>query len=295
MHGVTPPEHDEVTRREGQAVHLHHPVEYLGHPLERHVPGVGVADGGHVLESSTSGGGLQQHRDCERGVVEVPPQLVALGGEVEVDGRQVVVVGVDGLDAQDRAQERTERPVLVDVTEGRVGGDLVIGQQPLAAGHLAVEGMRSRKPGIRLRQVHVVGRRRVVRLVLPVCGRSDDLSDGLRREEAIEHQHAGRGKLLTAPGPVARILQGMAIQPEVRTAHPCVPPPIRIRPAGMVTRSSPLLPPTTDRHDVQVRSSSSGPRSPTDAAPTRAMVRSVPDRSSPSTWSTPASPAAASA
>ena len=58
---------------------------------------------------------------------------------------------------------------------------------------------------------------------------------------------------------------------------------------------SPVVTLKDHRSDGPFVSSSSGPKSPTDAAPTRAMVRSVPNRSNSSTWSTPASPAAARA
>ena len=67
-----------------------------------------------------------------------------------------VGIGVDIVNTEHAAEERTERRVVVDVTQRRVSGDFVIGDQTLTALYLPVERMGSIERRVRWRQVHVV-------------------------------------------------------------------------------------------------------------------------------------------
>ena len=157
MHRVTPSEKNEITRREVQPIDRGDSVEDRRYPLESHLGRVSVADVSHVLEDPTGLWRLEKHCDRERGVVEVPSEFVALRREVDVDRRQVVGIGMDLVDAKDRAQEASKRTVVIDVPKGRIVRDLVVCDQPLAACYLPVEGMCPGQPWIRCRQVDVVG------------------------------------------------------------------------------------------------------------------------------------------
>ena len=87
----------------------------------------------------------------------MPSEFVALRREVHVDRRQVVGIGMDLVDTEDRAQEASKRTVVIDVPKGRIIRDLVVCGQPLAACYLPVEGMCPGQLWIRCCQVDGVG------------------------------------------------------------------------------------------------------------------------------------------
>ena len=151
-------------------------------------------------------GGLQQHRDGEGRVVEVPAKFLAFRCEVNIDRRQGVVVGVHLVDAQHSAQKRPERRIVVDRPEGRVGGDLVVGDEALAAHDLSVVCVIVAELGLWWRDVHVVGRVGVEGITLTMLGLSNNRSDRLWGEEGGQHKGSMSIELLGALCDVARII-----------------------------------------------------------------------------------------
>ena len=71
----------------------------------------------------------------------MPAEFSALGRVVDVDRREVIGVRVDLVDVEDGAQKCPKGIVAVDIAQGRVGRDLIVGDQTLGTDDLAVGGV----------------------------------------------------------------------------------------------------------------------------------------------------------
>jgi hypothetical protein len=89
---------------------------------------------------------------CE---VEGLYRLVAVENLADPFECHVADVGI-AVDIVNNEHAAEERRVVVDVTQRRVSGDFVIGDQTLTALYLPVERMGSIERRVRWRQVHVV-------------------------------------------------------------------------------------------------------------------------------------------
>ncbi len=70
---------------------------------------------------------LDQQRDGERRVIKMPAQLLAGVRVVQIDRRQAVGIGEQLLLIQYTAEKRFKGGRIVQGAQGRVGGDLFIG------------------------------------------------------------------------------------------------------------------------------------------------------------------------
>ncbi|MNC53213.1 hypothetical protein D3C75_1026050 [compost metagenome] len=109
MHGVAATEQHQIPLFHRQRLYRSFTVQHLRNPGVIHLAAVGIAQVFHIFKASTGLRFLDQQRDGERRVVEMPTQFLPAMGIVQIDRRQAIGVGIQTLFFQHRAEKIAER------------------------------------------------------------------------------------------------------------------------------------------------------------------------------------------
>ena len=197
-----------IARRRGLAA----PSRTRARRREVHVAGVRVAHPAHILERAAALRRLDHQRDRERGVVEMPAELLPGRGIVQVDGCQRIGVCVQRRLAQHGAQGRAKIRRVIEPAQGRIRGHLIVADAALRRDDIAVAGVVGGVVPIRRRQIDVVGLGAEIRLVLPRLAFAANAFGRRGQQEVLHDEHAGLGQRRAARGPQGGVGQRIALR-----------------------------------------------------------------------------------